>query len=53
MRIISYRTLQDFYALLDKIERTSHVGALFLEAYAERLRDDMCKDCRFKHNVHA
>lgn len=50
-RIISYRSLQDFYTLLDQIERTSYVGALFLESYAERLKDDMCKDCWFAHNV--
>lgn len=50
-RIESYKTLQDFYSLLDKIERTSYVGALFLEAYAEKLRDDLCKKCWFKHNV--
>ncbi|KAF2130230.1 hypothetical protein P153DRAFT_365860 [Dothidotthia symphoricarpi CBS 119687] len=50
-RITSYKTLQDFYSLLDRIERTSHVGALFLEAYAEKLRDDMCRSCWFKHNV--
>jgi hypothetical protein len=50
-RIVSYRSLQDFYSLLDKIERRSYVGALFLEAYAERLRKDMCKDCWFTHNV--
>jgi hypothetical protein len=50
-RILSYKSLQDFYALLDNIERTSYVGALFLEAYAERLRDDMCKSCWLKHNI--
>ncbi|KAF1912716.1 hypothetical protein BDU57DRAFT_459317 [Ampelomyces quisqualis] len=50
-RIQSYKSLQDFYSLLDKIERTSYVGALFLEAYAEKLRDDMCKDCWLKHNI--
>lgn len=49
--IRSYKTLQDFYSLLDKIERTSYIGALFLEAYAEKLRDDMCKSCWFRHNV--
>lgn len=43
--ITSYKTLQDFYSLLDRIERTSFVGALFLEKYAERLRDDMCRKC--------
>lgn len=50
-RIESYKTLQDFYSLLDKIERSSYVGALFLEAYAEKLRDDMCRSCWLKHNV--
>lgn len=50
-RITSYRTLQDFYSLLDRIEPTSFVGALFLEAYAEKLRDDMCRSCWFRHNV--
>lgn len=50
-RIESYKSLQDFYSLLDNIERTSYVAALFLEAYAEKLRDDTCKDCWFKHNV--
>ncbi|KAL5118564.1 hypothetical protein ACEQ8H_003579 [Pleosporales sp. CAS-2024a] len=50
-RIVSYKTMQDFYSLLDQIERTSYVGARFLEAYAERLRDDMCKDCWFRQHV--
>lgn len=50
-RITSYKTLQDFYSLLDRIERTSYVGALFLEAYAEKLRDDTCQKCWFNHNV--
>lgn len=50
-RIVSYKTLQDFYFLLDRIERTSYVGALFLEAYAERLRNDMCKDCWFERYI--
>ncbi|KAH8730748.1 hypothetical protein GQ44DRAFT_699794 [Phaeosphaeriaceae sp. PMI808] len=50
-RIESYKSLQDFYSLLDRIERTSYVGAVFLEAYAERLRGDMCKNCWMKHNV--
>ncbi|CAO2655972.1 Nn.00g047750.m01.CDS01 [Neocucurbitaria sp. VM-36] len=50
-RIMSYKTLQDFYSLLDRIERTSYVGALFLEAYAEKLRDDTCQNCWFNHNV--
>ncbi|KZM24332.1 hypothetical protein ST47_g4533 [Ascochyta rabiei] len=50
-RIVSYKTLQDFYGLLDKIERTSYVGAVFLEAYAEKLRGDMCKACWLKRNI--
>ncbi|KAJ4371588.1 hypothetical protein N0V83_004807 [Neocucurbitaria cava] len=50
-RITSYKTLQDFYSLLDRIERTSYVGALFLEAYAEKLRDDTCQKCWFNHNI--
>jgi hypothetical protein len=49
--IKSYKSLQDFYSLLDRIERTSYVGAVFLEAYAEKLRDDMCKSCWLKHNI--
>jgi len=51
MQITSFRTLQDFYMLLDQIERTSFVGARFLEAYAERLGTDLCPDCWVKHNV--
>jgi hypothetical protein len=50
-RIVRYKMLQDFYGLLDKIERASYVGAIFLEAYAERLRDDICKACWLKKNV--
>jgi hypothetical protein len=49
--IVSYKTLPDFYSLLDQIERTSFVGALFLEAYAERLRDDLCRECWRKRYV--
>jgi hypothetical protein len=49
--IQSYKSLQDFYSLLDRIERSSYVGALYLEAYAEMLRDDMCKDCWLRHNI--
>ncbi|KAF2193763.1 hypothetical protein K469DRAFT_712573 [Zopfia rhizophila CBS 207.26] len=50
-QITSFKTLQDFYSLLDQIERTSYVGAQFLEAYAEHLRDDLCRDCWLSHNV--
>ncbi|KAF2812749.1 uncharacterized protein BDZ99DRAFT_497090 [Mytilinidion resinicola] len=48
---ISFRTIQDFYSLLDQIERTSYVGAMFLEAYAEYLRHDLCGNCWFQFNV--
>ena len=47
-RIIS---LQDFYSVLDKLERTSGMGFMFLEAYAERLRDEVCRDCWLRSNV--
>ncbi|KAH6865612.1 hypothetical protein BKA58DRAFT_389807 [Alternaria rosae] len=50
-RTVSYRTLQDSYFLLDRIERTSYVAAIFIEAYAERLRLDKCRDCWHKQNV--
>lgn len=43
----SYDTLQDFYSLLDKIERTSPMGARFLEAYADRLHNETCERCWF------
>jgi len=45
---LSYRTLPEFYCMLDKIERTSYVGARYLEAYAEYLHNtDSCSDCWF------
>lgn len=45
------RSLPGFYSLLDTIERTSYVGAQYLEAYAEHLRDDLCEDCWWTHNI--
>jgi hypothetical protein len=45
------QTLQDFYSLLDKLERTSPMAARFLEAYAERLRDEVCGECWLSHVV--
>jgi hypothetical protein len=42
---ISYRTLPEFYTLLDKIGRTSYVGARCLETYAEYLNKGCCSDC--------
>lgn len=45
------RSLPELYALLDAIERTSYVGAQYLEAYAEQLRDDLCEDCWWTHNI--
>ncbi|KAK4502611.1 hypothetical protein PRZ48_006037 [Zasmidium cellare] len=47
----SFKTLSDFYGLLDKIERTSPMGAKYLEAYAERLRKELCKDCWFEDSI--
>jgi len=49
--VMSYKTLQDFYSLLDQIERTSYVGARFLEAYADYLQNDACKSCWFKRTI--
>jgi hypothetical protein len=34
--MVSYKALQDYYTLLDQIERTSYVGARLLEAHAEK-----------------
>ncbi|OJD31281.1 uncharacterized protein BKCO1_5000014 [Diplodia corticola] len=45
------RSLPEFYALLDAIERTSYVGAQYLEAYAEHLHSDCCEDCWWSHNI--
>ncbi|KAM3416859.1 hypothetical protein BST61_g8449 [Cercospora zeina] len=50
-RECGYVTLADFYRLLDKIERTSPIGARYLEAYAERLHVDVCKDCWFQNTM--
>ncbi|KAF2159718.1 hypothetical protein M409DRAFT_29878 [Zasmidium cellare ATCC 36951] len=47
----SFKTLSDFYGLLDKIERTSPMRAKFLEAYAERLHNELCKDCWFESSI--
>ena len=44
-------TLQDFYSFLDKLGRTSPLGSKSLEAYAEHLRAEVCKDCLFNENV--
>lgn len=45
------RSLPEFYALLDTIERTSYVGAQYLEAYAEQLNNDCCEDCWWSRNI--
>ncbi|CAK4032422.1 Hypothetical predicted protein [Lecanosticta acicola] len=47
----SYQTLPAFYSLLDKIERTSPMGARFLESYAARLHSETCKHCWFERNI--
>nr|OQO22166.1 hypothetical protein B0A51_08369 [Rachicladosporium sp. CCFEE 5018] len=44
-------TLIEFYSQLDKLERLSPMATAYLEAYATRLRDDLCRDCWFEHNV--
>lgn len=41
----SFRTLQEFYSLLDEIERTSYVGSRYLEMYAEYLHKECCNEC--------
>ncbi|KAF2003688.1 hypothetical protein P154DRAFT_572876 [Amniculicola lignicola CBS 123094] len=48
---VSYKSLQDFYSLFDQMERTSYVGALFPEAYAVHLRDELCNNCWLARNV--
>jgi hypothetical protein len=49
---LSFRTLPEFYSLLDKIERTSYVGARYLEAYAEYLQNaDECGECWFRSRM--
>lgn len=47
----SYENLSDFYSILDNNERPSPMGARYLEAYAERLHVDVCKDCWFKNTI--
>lgn len=44
----SFRTLKDFYSLLDRIERTSYVGSRYLEMYAEYLHRECCNECWIK-----
>ncbi|TLD24582.1 hypothetical protein E2P81_ATG11918 [Venturia nashicola] len=41
----SFRTLKEFYSLLDDIERTSYVGSRYLEMYAEYLHKERCNEC--------
>lgn len=49
---LSFRTLSEFYSMLDKIERTSYVGARYLEAYAEYLQNtDSCSNCWFEKRI--
>ncbi|GME37171.1 hypothetical protein GTA08_BOTSDO03731 [Neofusicoccum parvum] len=43
----------EFYSLLDAIERTSYIGAQYLEAYADHLRDDLCDGCWWAYNTAA
>ncbi|KAI5362090.1 hypothetical protein Slin15195_G057400 [Septoria linicola] len=43
----SFEKLSDFHSLLDRIERTSPMAVMYLDAYAERLHVDVCKNCWF------
>lgn len=45
--------LVEFYRSLDRIERTSPMGARYLEAYAERLHRETCKACWIETNTSA
>ena len=44
-------TLVDMYRALDQIERTSQMSSRFLEAYAEKLHAEICKNCWFELHV--
>ncbi|KAF2091437.1 hypothetical protein K490DRAFT_60878 [Saccharata proteae CBS 121410] len=48
---IGFRSLAELYSLLDSIERTSFVGARYLEAYAEHLAKDSCQECWSNRNI--
>ncbi|RMZ03066.1 hypothetical protein D0862_05800 [Hortaea werneckii] len=44
-------SLVEMYSSLDKIERASPMASRFLEAYAEKLHREACKDCWIEENV--
>ncbi|GAB1740738.1 hypothetical protein NU219Hw_g5823t1 [Hortaea werneckii] len=44
-------SLVEMYSSLDKIERASPMASRFLEAYAEKLHREACKDCWVEENV--
>ncbi|KAI6878928.1 hypothetical protein KC360_g8304 [Hortaea werneckii] len=44
-------SLVEMYSSLDKIERSSPMASRFLEAYAEKLHAEVCKECWVEGNV--
>ncbi|KAI7363123.1 hypothetical protein KC354_g6734 [Hortaea werneckii] len=44
-------SLVEMYSSLDKIERSSPMASRFLEAYAEKLHAEVCKECWVEENV--
>lgn len=44
-------SLVDMYSSLDQIERSSPMASRFLEAYAEKLHREVCKECWVEANV--
>ncbi|KAI7085938.1 hypothetical protein KC356_g5455 [Hortaea werneckii] len=47
----SSMSLVEMYSSLDKIERSSPMASRFLEAYAEKLHAEVCKECWVEGNV--
>ncbi|KAI7505186.1 hypothetical protein KC347_g8079 [Hortaea werneckii] len=47
----SSMSLVEMYSSLDKIERSSPMASRFLEAYAEKLQAEVCKECWVEGNV--
>ncbi|KAI6912058.1 hypothetical protein D0869_10333 [Hortaea werneckii] len=47
----SSMSLVEMYSSLDRIERNSPTASRFLEAYAEKLHREVCKECWVEENV--
>ncbi|KAI6865841.1 hypothetical protein KC323_g4199 [Hortaea werneckii] len=47
----SSMSLVEMYSSLDKIERSSPLASRFLEAYAEKLHAEVCRECWVETNV--